>query len=119
VGEGAGSGPADNFAKVGRPGLATAGAPARYMPAAFERIAEGEGFRAGLHLSAMIERPRGNHDRAAPGVASRGAQVPVDGALTITSGGRPSRPSSRLIPPDREAVERNGCEDEGDHDRLR
>jgi hypothetical protein len=61
---------------------------AGYMPASLERIGEGEGFRAGLHLSAMIERPRGNHDRAAPGMASRGVQVPVDGALTITSGAR-------------------------------
>jgi hypothetical protein len=52
------------------------------VPAAFERIGEGEGVRAGLHLSAMIERPRRDHDRGAPGMASRGGKVPVDDAMS-------------------------------------
>lgn len=55
--EGAGSGSADHFAKVRRSGLATASAPACYMPAALEGIGEGEGFLVGLHLSQMIEAP--------------------------------------------------------------
>jgi hypothetical protein len=54
------------------------------MPAAFERIGEGEGFRVGLHLSAIIERPRATMTEGRPAWPAGGVKVPVDeGGLAI------------------------------------
>lgn len=48
---------AGHCGKVGCLGIAKAGASAGDARPAFERIGEREGFRAVLHLTAMVERP--------------------------------------------------------------